>query len=233
MSAPRKKIWITRTQPAAEATADRVRALGHRAFVAPLLEVKSIPGRIDLEDVAALAFTSANGVAAFVQRAPQRDLRVYAVGAATAAAARAAGFKTVLHTSGGVASLAEALASRRRELTGVVLHPGAAEPAGDLVGMLEGFGVAARGVTVYETIPTVLTEEQLAQLGELDAVLLHSARAAKILAGVLRTHPAPQLRALALSKAALRPLSRSALAARQSTESPLEADLLNLIDISP
>jgi uroporphyrinogen-III synthase len=79
----------------------------------------------------------------------------------------------------------------------------------------------------------VLTDEELAQLGDLDAVLIHSARAAKILAGVLRTNPAPQLRAIALSKAALRPLSRSALAGRQSTESPLEADLLNLIDISP
>ena len=87
----RRKIWITRAQPAAELTAQRVRALGHEALVAPLLAVRTLPDvSIDLAGVAALAFTSANGVRAFADLSGERSLRVFAVGAATAQAAAAA-----------------------------------------------------------------------------------------------------------------------------------------------
>ena len=233
MVSTRRNIWITRTQPAAEATAERVRALGHTAFVAPLLSVHPLEAaRIDLEGVSALAFTSANAVRAFAGKTPDRALRVFAVGAATAQAAKAAGFKTVLHTSGDVLTLARGLVERRRELTGVVLHPGAAEQAGDLVGALEKHNVAARALTVYETRPVQLGPDELAALPSLDIALIHSPRAAKALAGVLRAHPAPQLRVLAISKAALQPLARCALSTKLFAPSPLEADLLNLIDLA-
>lgn len=230
MSPPRQSVWITRTRPAAEGTAERVRALGHEPFVAPLLEVRPVGARIDLDGVAAIAFTSANAVHAFAALTEARGFRVYAVGAATAAAARAAGFGVVLHTTGNVAALAAALVSRRRELNGYVLHPTAAEPAGDLVGGLEAAGVPARAVVVYETVAATLSPEELRRLPSLDVVLLQSAKAAKVLAGILKTTPAPQLRALAVSRAVLRPLSRTPLAARVAADSTLEADLLNLIN---
>ena len=96
MAARRQKIWITRAQPGADATAERVRALGHDAVVAPLLAVQVLPDvEIDLRGVAALAFTSANGVRAFADANGERGLKVFAVGAATAQAARKAGFKSV------------------------------------------------------------------------------------------------------------------------------------------
>ena len=66
-----------------------------------------------------------------------------------------------------------------------------------------------------------------------DAVLLHSPRAAKALARYLKLHPAPQLRALGLSKAVLTPLSRTLLAQRAFPPMPLEAALLNLIGRRP
>ena len=37
-----RTIWITRAQPGADQTAERVRALGHEVLVAPLLEVKAV-----------------------------------------------------------------------------------------------------------------------------------------------------------------------------------------------
>ncbi|MDB5446123.1 MAG: hemD, partial [Phenylobacterium sp.] len=40
MPGRRKKIWITRAQPGADATAERVRGMGHQALVAPLLAVR-------------------------------------------------------------------------------------------------------------------------------------------------------------------------------------------------
>jgi uroporphyrinogen-III synthase len=230
----RQKIWITRAQPAAEVTAERVRALGHEAIVAPLLAVKPVlDATVDLSGVAALAFTSANGVRAFADLSGERSLRVFAVGAATAQAARSAGFRLVLSADGDVEALAEGIAKRRGELRGgAVLHPGAAEPAGDLVGALQAQGVEARRLVLYETAPVKLPAEAADRLVQADAVLLHSPKAAEVLAGVLKAHPAPNLRALGLSKAVVKPLARAKVGAKAFPSMPLEAALLNLIDRS-
>ncbi|MDB5419496.1 MAG: hemD [Phenylobacterium sp.] len=231
MAGRRQRIWITRTQPGADSTAERVRAMGHEAIIAPLLAVHRVDNvEINLRGVAALAFTSANGVRAFAEQCGERELRVFAVGAATAQAARAVGFKTVLSADGDVEALAEGIAARRSQMRGAVLHPGAAEPAGDLAGALEKHGVEARRAILYETGPVKLSDAEAEMLVRADAALLHSPRAAKVLAGVLKAHPAPQLRALGLSKAVMRPLARTRLAAKAFPPFPLEAALLNLID---
>ena len=231
MPGRRKKIWITRAQPAADVTADRVRALGHQPLLAPLLEVRNLSNvDIDLAGVAAIAFTSANGVRAFAERSGDRDLKVFAVGAATAQAARQAGFRSVLSSEGDVSALARGIAARRSELKGVVLHAGAAELAGDLSGELAQAGIEARRLILYETRPVALSETQLKAVLRANAVLLHSPRAARVLASVLRKNPAPNLRALAISPAALKPLARIKLSAKATPPFPLEAALLQLID---
>lgn len=232
MAARRQRIWITRAQPGADVTAERVRALGHDAVVAPLLAVQVLPDvEVDLKGVAALAFTSANGVRAFADASGERGLKVFAVGAATAQAARSVGFKSVLSADGDVEALAEGIAARRGELRGAVLHPGAAEPAGDLAGSLEKQGVEARRLILYETAPVEDIDPAL--LTRSDAVLLHSPRAAQVLAKLLKAHPAPELRVLGLSKAVVQPLARTRLAAKVFPPFPLEAALLNLIDRRP
>lgn len=234
MPSRRQRIWITRAQPGADVTAERVRALGHDAIVAPLLAVRVLPDvAVDLRGVAALAFTSANGVRAFADASGERNLKVFAVGAATAQAARAAGFRSVLSADGDVEALAEGIAVRRGELRGAVLHPGAAEPAGDLAGSLEKHGVEARRLILYETAPVLLGDAEAEALSKSDAVLLHSPRAAQVLAKLLKAHPAPNLRALGLSKAVVKPLARTKMAAKAFPPFPLEAALLNLIDRRP
>jgi len=229
--ARRQKIWITRAQPGADVTAERVRAMGHDAVVAPLLEVRLLPeATVDLSGVVALAFTSANGVRAFADKSGERALKVFAVGAATALAARKAGFKSVLSADGDVLALAEGIAARRNELRGVVLHPGAFDLAGDLVGALEKHRVEARRLTLYETVPIEPDDAAAEVLCRSDAVLLHSARAAEALARVLKRYPAPHMRALGLSKAVVQPLGRIATGGKLYPPFPLEAALLNLID---
>jgi uroporphyrinogen-III synthase len=229
MAAPRQRIWITRAQPGADATAERVRELGHEAVVAPLLTVRALPdARVDLGGVGALAFTSANGVRAFAEKCAERSLKVFAVGLSTAKAARQAGFRAVLSADGDVNALVQGIAARRRELKGAILHPGALEMAGDLTGDLERNGVEARRLAIYES--TLATVDDGEALVSADAVLLHSPRGAMALAAILKAHPAPRLRALGLSRAVLRPLARIPLAERACPPFPLEAALLNLID---
>lgn len=224
-------IWITRAQPGAEATAGRVRALGHTPLVAPLMAVRTIQsGPPDLSDVSALAFTSANGVRAFAELTPRRDLQVFAVGVATARAAREAGFRRVLSADGDVEALAGGIAARKRDLKGVVLHAGAAEPAGDLGGALAAQGVESRRLDLYETAATDLDPENIEAADAARVALVHSPKAGRLLAEHLAAHPNPQLTVLAISKAALEPLAGVPLAGRAAAPFPLEAALLNLID---
>lgn len=224
-------VWITRAQPGAEATAARVRGLGHQAFVAPLLTMHPLPGvEVDMTGVKALAFTSANGVRAFAQACTDRSLPVFAVGSATAQSAREVGFRRVLSADGDVTALAKGIADRRAELGGAVLHPGAVELAGDLAGALERSKVEVRTLALYDTVPVALEPHDLERLAEVDVALVHSAKGAKALADLLRIHPRPSLRVLGLSKAVLLPLSRTPVADRAHAPFPLEAALLNLLD---
>ncbi|HEX7761796.1 MAG TPA: uroporphyrinogen-III synthase [Caulobacteraceae bacterium] len=226
----RKRVWVTRSQPGADATAARLAALGFEPVVAPLLELRTLPeARIDLTGVCAIAFTSANGVRGFTERTPERGYKVFAVGAATAEAARKARFATVLSTDGDVKALAGAMASRKRELTGIILHPGAAEPAGDLAGELAQHGLEVRTIALYESVPAALPEGFAETLGDFSAVLLHSPAAARALKDLLNTAPAPGLKVFGLSKAVTRPLTRVALAERAAAPAPTEDALLALL----
>ncbi|OXE37703.1 MAG: uroporphyrinogen III synthase [Phenylobacterium zucineum] len=229
-----KRIWITRTEPAATETAAQVRERGHDPWVAPLIEVRPLVSEpLDLNGVGALAFTSNNAVRAFCDLSSERQVRVFAVGAATAKAARAAGFRRVLSSDRDVSILAQGIVERRREITGIVLHPGALEPAGDLVAALESHGIAARGVAIYDTCPTDLSDGQIAEMAEMDMALIHSAKAAQVLADHVRQHPLPGLAVAGLSREAIKPLARTPLVWKAAASKPLEASLLDLIDQTP
>lgn len=207
MTTDAHRVWITRASPGAEATAARLSTLGFSPLIDPLLEVRDLPWTVDLAGVGALAFTSRNGVAAFARASQARGLPVFAVGAATADLAAEAGFSRIESADGDVAALAELIAARREAFVGAVLHPAAAEPAGDLVSPLVRVGIQARAVAVYESVIRAPAAETLAALSDLHAVLLHSPKAAQALAAVLTRRPAPGLRALCLSPAVAAPLA--------------------------
>lgn len=220
---PVRRIWVTRTQPEAEATAVRVRALGIEAVVAPVLQARAIvEARPDLAGVDALAFTSGQGVAAFAALSPRRDLPVFAVGAATAARAREAGFAHVHAADGDVAALADLIA-RATIIPTLVLHPVAREPAADLVALLARRAVSARSQAVYETVPTDLA----AAPADIDAVLVHSARAAARVAVLLGGRR--DIAVFAISEAAAAPLRGLQLARLVAAPFPNEAALLDLL----
>lgn len=230
MAANPLTVWITRAEPGATATAGRVTAMGHKALVGPLLRIEPRADlHIDLTGVAALAFTSANGVRAFAALNTRRDIRVFSVGAGTTAAAEAAGFRAILSAEGDVGALAGRIAARKSELRGAVLHPGAAEPAGDLVGALTAEGIEARALPLYDSVVIPPPAEVLAALDGVDVVLLHSPKAARALAKLLRGRTLPKLRLLCLSQAVARPVARTKVREVARAPFPIEAALLNLI----
>jgi uroporphyrinogen-III synthase len=221
------RVWVTRAEPGAAATAERLRQRGHEPLVAPLLVVRPLADApIDLTDVAALAFTSVNGVQAFARLQDRRDLPVYAVGEATAAAARAAGFSEVVASDGGVEALGRRIVEARKGKGGVVLHPTAAEPAGDLVGDLTGAGAPARAVAVYETLAV---EPSPAPAADVEAVLIHSPRAARVLAASLDPGRAGTMDAYALSPACAEPLASIGFRRLAIPPTPRDEALLDLI----
>jgi len=227
-------VWITRAEPGASATAARVEAAGWTPVVAPLLAVRVLPDvTLDLTDVAALAFTSAGGVRAFAAISPVRDRPVFAVGEATAAAARTAGVETVFSADGDVSDLAALIIDNRQGLPGKILHPGAKSLAGDLVGDLTAAGVEAGAVALYETVPADPGEEVASLLGGLDSVLVHSPRAGEALALFLADRPAPHLRLIAISAAAAAPLAACKVGERRIAAHPREADLLRCLGDPP
>ena len=207
MTADASRVWITRARPGAEATAARLSALGFFPLIDPLLQVRDLPWMADLAGVGALAFTSRNGVAAFARASAERGLPVFTVGAATADLAAEVGFPRIESAEGDVAALAALIAARRDVFDSAVLHPAAAEPAGDLASPLAHAGIEARTIAVYESVVRAPSVETLAALADLHAVLLHSPKAARALAALLADHPAPNLRALCLSPAVAAPLA--------------------------
>lgn len=142
----------------------------------PLLAIRPLPRAApDLTGIAALAFTSRNGVDAFAALSDDRSRPVFTVGDATAEAARAAGFDPVHSAAGALGELARLLAEAA---PGPVLAPGALEPAGDLAALLAG-RVEVRALPVYEAVGTAA-----AAPAAFDAVLIHSPRAARALAAL-------------------------------------------------
>ena len=211
-----RRVWVTRAEPGASRTAARLTALGFEPVVAPLLAIRPLTPIVDLTGVAALAFTSVNGVTAFAALNAVRDKPVFAVGDATAEAARASGFTDVRSASGDARALARLIAEA--EFRGAVLAPGAAEPAADLAASLAGV-VEVRALAVYEAVETGVP----APAG-FDAVLVHSPRAARALA--MHAWALDDRLAVAISAAAAEPLEDLGLREIRIADTPTDAALI-------
>ncbi len=210
-----RRVWITRAEPGASRTAERLRALGFEPIVLPLLAIRHLSPTLDLDGIDAIAFTSRNGVAAFAALTDARAWPVLAVGDATAETARAAGFETVTSAQGDVGALA-ALIRTTQPPGSKILHVTAAVTAGDLFSAV-GADRHVRTILAYEAIETGATAPE-----GFDAVLIHSPRAARALASGLTSYVAARSIAVAISPAAAEPLTGHGFKAIRIAERPNE-----------
>jgi uroporphyrinogen-III synthase len=176
------RILVTRPAEDGEAFAHELRQRGIDALLDPLLTIEFLAGPpLALDGVQAVLVTSANGIRAFAARDPRRAIAVYAVGASSAACARALGFDPVFSAAGDVAALAHLVTERLDPNAGAVLHVAGSRLAGDLAGALEKAGFAYRRAVLYEArTASALAPETAAALlaGTIDGVALFSPRTA-------------------------------------------------------
>jgi uroporphyrinogen-III synthase len=178
------RVLVTRAEGDAEKLAARLAERGHHSIIENLMTIRFRPEAARsfgpfLDGVQAILFTSANGVRAFAEATSRRDFRAFAVGDATAAAARNAGFADVTSADGTVDDLAKLVIGRLKPRNGAVFHAAARVTAGDLQGLLEAAGFSVRRAALYEAVEaerlSAATRQAIAQ-HEIDAALFFSPR---------------------------------------------------------
>ncbi|MHA7776225.1 uroporphyrinogen-III synthase [Roseibium sp. M-1] len=229
---------MTRPQPDCRRTAEALRALGHDADEAPVLQTTDcLPDRFDLAGVTALAFSSRRAVTLLCTHAQVdalKSLPVFTVGDATAEACRKAGFATVSSAAGDVAALAGLILDNRQQVVpGHVLYPAAKDRAGDLEGRLAAGGLSCHAVAIYRMDPVTalpLSVVEALQAGAYDGVLIYSRRTAEAFRDLTIAHLPGynfcHMRAYALSPQAAAPLSKGF--AVQVAAAPTETALFDL-----
>jgi uroporphyrinogen-III synthase len=242
------RLLVTRPQPHAAGTAAALTALGHEPVLSPMLTVEPRGDvHIGFDDAAALALTSRTAVEATAALVRARaDLAalfavpVFTVGAATAEAARTAGFEQVLSADGAVADLVRLIRLHIRPGDGAILHLGGAVRAGDIAGDLAVAGYSVSTIVVYEAVPAQRLSEAAAvalAAGRLDAALVYSERTAAALVAAAAAdglaEALARLPCLGLSNAVLAPLAAAGVRDLRPAAAPNENALFALLQGVP
>ena len=141
------KLWLTRTWPAADDSAEVWRAAGFDPLVAPLLEIQGVQ-HAPLSKDAVLIFTSKNAI----DHVACGGQRAICVGDATAEKARAAGFTDVVSVDG-TSSDVTAWVQAHLPTTQTICHISGWHVRGSIIEDLSAAGYSAQRVTVYRSAP--------------------------------------------------------------------------------
>lgn len=222
-----RPVLVTRAGPGASRTCARLNALGYRAVNAATARIVFFEADLALQPGETLALTSPNGALAAARLTPARDLPVFTVGDASAAAAREAGFTQVTSAAGDGEALAALLISAGDS---PVVHVRGRDQGFDLGAALTRAGREARAVIAYAAEPVEALAPAALEALEAGAVILaHSARgAARLVARVSAADRAALIRgagAAAISAAAAAPLEAAGAAPVEIAETPDEDHL--------
>ena len=180
------RVLLTRAAPEAERLSKQLGARGIDAMIEPLMIIRSRPENAQtlallLAGAQAVLFTSANGVRAFAAATARRDLRVLAVGDATAKAARQNGFQRVDSAGGNVSDLTALVVASLKPTEGPLVQAAGSVTAGGLAERLDAAGFILRRAVLYEAVPigglSPTAQDALAR-GDIDAALFFSPRTA-------------------------------------------------------
>lgn len=181
------RLIVTRPEDDLAGLIEQLRARGHACIASPLLTIRlRVDAAIPTGDFQAIALTSANAMMhPTLKPAPSAlaAVKVFAVGAQSAKAARRAGYDDVRAEGGDVQGLAGAIARDCNPKDGAIFYPSGAATTGDLEGTLAAQGFRVERVILYDAVPAeILAPAAIAALkdGSTDGVLLYSPRSAHI-----------------------------------------------------
>ena len=195
------RVLVLRPEPAATRTAGKLAALGHEAVRLPLSKAEHDVAAVKAaltEPHAAIAITSAEAARLLAgigkDLAPHRQTPLFAVGEASAEAARRAGFRTVIAGGGNGKSLAETILAHTRP-DGPILYLAGSPRAPGFEQKLAAASTPFRTVEAYRMVPLTPSpaEIEAALLASVpDAVLLYSRESARAFFALAPLAEAPE-----------------------------------------
>jgi len=207
------RVLLTRARAQAEGFAALLRAqTSLEPIIAPMQEMRDLPVEIDLSGIAALAFTSKNGVEAFARKSGIR-LPAYCVGEATAARARALGFEAM------------AAAGNAQALKQILPRSGVLHLHGQHVA--RALGVPSLPIYDQVALPLDMAARGLLAAGDISAAAFFSPRSARLFVQSWQAGWPDIPRLYALSQAVATPLAP--LGAVRICPSPDAKSMLRLL----
>lgn len=178
------RVLITRPLAGATRTAERLRALGHDPFVAPLLTVEPTGEPPPAGPFDAVLVTSANAVPSLTCLPATATARpVFALGVRTAALLREAGLPNVREGGSDARALAASVRAAMREAA-TLLHVAGRDRKPEPQASLAAAGHSVIVWTAYAAVASTSLPAPIATAlaqGEIDAMLHYSRRSAVIL----------------------------------------------------
>lgn len=228
-------MLITRPEEGARETARRLAALGWLPIVAPVLAIAPLAARLPAPArVQAVLVTSGNALAAL--GADWHGATLLAVGDATAARARAAGFTDVTSAGRNAEALAALVQVRCRPARGALLLPTARGEGLALTAGLRAAGFTVQRRTVYAAVPQkalpAVAAEALARGAVAAALFFSPATARRFRTLLLAALPGSCLKAvdaMALSPAVAAPLASLPWRRLRVADRPSQDALLTLL----
>jgi uroporphyrinogen-III synthase len=182
-------VLVTRPRPDDESTASALRARGFEVLLAPMLRFEPVGFHDDQEArYGAVIITSANalrGIQSHLEGSRLLKLPLFAVGEHSAAAARRAGFETVIAAKGDAANLRNlVLASVKKKTTKAspLLYLAGADLSRDLAGELGQHGLNLVTRTTYRMVAVSSLSRETCDAfaaNRVEAVLHYSQRSAR------------------------------------------------------
>lgn len=223
-------ILLTRPRAASERLREKLRSRGVKICVSPLIEPEFATRAPDLRGSRGVIFTARTAVDAFARLCPDDAPRAYAVGDATAEAARAAGMRVVSAGGDADALVRRILADGEK---GPLMHLRGEHSRGAVAGRLTEAGCPTREAVLYRQVEQPFTPGARALIdgGAPVIVPLFSPRTAGIFSRRCRGR-APLLVA-AMSPAvaeAVRVECRRVVVAKEPTQAAMLAAIDGLLD---
>jgi uroporphyrinogen-III synthase len=182
------RVVVTRPEPSAGRTADRLMNLGHQPILLPLTRALHRPEIAETalkKPHAALALTSAEAARVLSSvdcLSPYLDEVLYAVGEATARAAEEAGFRKILKGPGTGSELARLVLADAPIFDAPLLYLAGRPRSASFEEGLRAAKMPLAVAEIYEMIPIAYDENTMNRILEhpVDAVLLYSRENARL-----------------------------------------------------